>query len=127
MKNTPEKSSIKSIALLKAEAKLSETKNQQAILVESKVSSSKKIEAKPQSHAGTFTIQMGVFSDVANVKLLQDKLKKVGLPTRTENISTEKGEKIRLKAGSFASRADAVLALSKLQSAKLSGMVVGND
>jgi len=53
-------------------------------------------------------------------------LKKVGLFSRTENIST-KGEKIRLKAGSFASRSDAVSALSKLQSANLSGMVVSND
>ena len=121
------KTDVKSADDKKIEAKVSETKSKQVILAESKVTASKKVEAKSQKHAGSFTIQIGVFSDAANVKLLQAKLKKVGLSSRTENISTEKGEKIRLKAGSFASRSDAVSALSKLQSANLSGMVVSND
>ena len=122
-----DKTDVKSADDKKIEAKVSETKSKQVILAESKVTASKKVEAKSQKHAGSFTIQIGVFSDAANVKLLQAKLKKVGLSSRTENISTEKGEKIRLKAGSFASRSDAVSALSKLQSANLSGMVVSND
>jgi DedD protein len=122
-----DKTDVKSADGKKIEAKIIEPKSKQVILAESKVASSKKVEAKSQKHAGSFTIQIGVFSDAANVKLLQDKLKKVGLSSRTENISTEKGEKIRLKAGSFASRSDAVSALSKLQSANLSGMVVSND
>jgi len=122
-----DKTDVKSADDKKIEAKVSETKSKQVILAESQVTASKKVEAKSQKHAGSFTIQIGVFSDAANVKLLQAKLKKVGLSSRTENISTEKGEKIRLKAGSFASRSDAVSALSKLQSANLSGMVVSND
>jgi DedD protein len=122
-----DKTDVESADNKKIEAKVSETKSKQVILAESKVTASKKVEAKSQKHAGSFTIQIGVFSDAANVKLLQAKLKKVGLSSRTENISTEKGEKIRLKAGSFASRSDAVSALSKLQSANLSGMVVSND
>lgn len=122
-----DKTDVKSADDKKIEAKISEPKSKQVILAESKVTASKKVEAKSQKHAGSFTIQIGVFSDAANVKLLQTKLKKVGLSSRTENISTEKGEKIRLKAGSFASRSDAVSALSKLQSANLSGMVVSND
>ena len=122
-----DKTDVKSADDKKIEAKISEPKSKQVILAESKVTASKKVEAKSQKHAGSFTIQIGVFSDAANVKLLQAKLKKVGLSSRTENISTEKGEKIRLKAGSFASRSDAVSALSKLQSANLSGMVVSND
>ena len=122
-----DKTDVKSADDKKIEAKVSETKSKQVILAESKVTASKRAEVKSQKHAGSFTIQIGVFSDAANVKLLQAKLKKVGLSSRTENISTEKGEKIRLKAGSFASRSDAVSALSKLQSANLSGMVVSND
>lgn len=75
----------------------------------------------------TFTIQVGVFSDLANVKQLQARLKQVGLDSRTENITTPKGEKIRLRAGRFNSRQEAAYALTKLQAADLTGMVISNN
>jgi DedD protein len=84
--------------------------------------------AKPSSTSGdSFTIQVGVFSDIANVKQLQVRLKEVGLDSRTENITTPKGEKIRLRAGRFSSRQEAADALTKLQAADLTGMVISNN
>lgn len=75
----------------------------------------------------SFTVQIGVFSDAANVKQLQDKLKQAGYNSHTEKLSTPKGEKIRLRAGSFNSRQDADAALSKMKQAGLSGMVMPNN
>ena len=84
--------------------------------------------AKPSSTSSdSFTIQVGVFSDIANVKQLQARLKQVGLDSRTENITTPKGEKIRLRAGRFSSRQEAAYALTKLQAADLTGMVISNN
>lgn len=93
-----------------------------------KASETKATDIKaPPKDGGSFTVQVGVYSDIANVKQLQDKLKQAGYTSHTEKISTPKGEKIRLKAGSFASRQDAANALAKLQAAGLPGMVVSNE
>jgi DedD protein len=73
-----------------------------------------------------FTVQVGVFSDAANVKQLQDKLKQAGFSSYTEKISTPGGQKIRLRAGQFATRQEASDALTKIKSAGLSGMVISN-
>lgn len=95
---------------------------------DSKSNESKPKEAKtPSNKDESFTIQVGVFSDLANVKQLQARLKQVGLDSRTENITTPKGEKIRLRAGRFASRQEAAYALTKLQAADLTGMVISNN
>lgn len=73
-----------------------------------------------------FTVQVGVFSDAANVKQLQEKLKKAGFSSYTEKISTPDGQKIRLRAGKFATRQEASDALNAIKSAGLSGMVISN-
>lgn len=75
----------------------------------------------------TFTVQVGVYSDLANIKRLQDQLKQAGFSTYTEKISTPKGESIRLKAGNFTSRQDAVAALGKLKETGLPGIVISNE
>jgi DedD protein len=81
----------------------------------------------PVKSAETFTVQVGVYSDTANVKRLQDQLKQAGFSTHTEKVKTPKGESLRLKAGSFNSREDAVVALAKIKELGLSGIVIGND
>jgi DedD protein len=107
----------------KAEVKPTETKKPDV-----KVTEAIEPVAKPSSTSGdSFTIQVGVFSDIANVKQLQVRLKEVGLDSRTENITTPKGEKIRLRAGRFSSRQEAADALTKLQAADLTGMVISNN
>ncbi|MEQ1602710.1 MAG: sporulation protein [Methylophilaceae bacterium] len=80
-----------------------------------------KIEANKQ---GMFLVQIGVFSDPANVKQLQLKLQEQGYKSHTEKLVTAKGEKIRLRLGSFASRTDAENALAEISKIGLSGMVI---
>ncbi len=82
---------------------------------------------KKLASAATVTpayVQIGVFSDPANVKQLQQKLSALGFKSYTEKIATSKGEKIRLRAGPYSKRADAEEALGKIKSGGLSGMVV---
>jgi DedD protein len=76
---------------------------------------------------GSFTVQVGVYSDVANVKRLQDQLKQAGFTTTTEKTTTPKGDGLRLKAGKFTSRQDAMNALAKIKEIGLPGIVISND
>ena len=69
-------------------------------------------------------MQIGVFSDPANVKQLQQKLLSQGYKSYTEKVDTAKGEKIRLRAGPFGTRDTAESALAKIKDSGLSGMVV---
>ena len=83
---------------------------------------------KPQANkpeaAKKFYVQIGVFSDPANVKQLQSKLGDLGYKSQTEKIKTDKGEKIRLKTQVFADRNEAAIALTNIKDAGLTGMVV---
>jgi DedD protein len=82
------------------------------------------VAIKPQE---SFTVQVGVYSDVDNVKRLQEQLKQAGFSTRTEKVKTPKGDSLRLKAGNFNSREDAVAALTRIKAIGLSGIVIGNE
>ena len=79
---------------------------------------------KPQE---SFTVQVGVYSDVENVKRLQEQLKQAGFNSHTEKVKTPKGDSLRLKTGNFNSRQDAVAALAKIKEIGLSGIVIGNE
>lgn len=79
---------------------------------------------KPQE---SFTVQVGVYSDADNVRRLQEQLKQAGFSTHTEKVKTPKGDSLRLKAGNFNSRQDAVAALDRIKAIGLPGIVVGNE
>jgi DedD protein len=81
----------------------------------------------PSKSEGNFTVQVGVYSDAANVKRLQDQLKQAGFTTTTEKATTSKGDGLRLKAGKFTSRQDAMSALVKIKEIGLPGIVISND
>jgi DedD protein len=112
---------------------VSEPKVSDLKLVDSKPSVAKVVDSKiddvktTQKKDGNFSIQVGVYSEVANVKQLQAKLKQTGFSSHTQKITTPKGEKIRLRAGSFVTRQEANAAIPKLQKIGLSGMVVSNE
>ena len=69
-------------------------------------------------------VQIGVFSDEANVKQLQSKLSDLGYKSQTEKIDTAKGKKIRLRTQLFADRNEAAIALQNIKDAGLTGIVV---
>jgi DedD protein len=80
---------------------------------------------KPKPDAShKFYVQVGVFSDEANVKQLQGKLSDLGYKSQTEKIDTPKGKKIRLRTQVFADRNEAAIALQNIKDAGLVGMVV---
>ena len=112
---------------------VSEPKVSDLKLVDSKPSVAKVVDSKiddvktTQKKDGNFSIQVGVYSEVANVKQLQAKLKQTGFSSHTQKITTPKGEKIRLRAGSFVTRQESNAAITKLQKIGLSGMVVSNE
>lgn len=117
----------KSLPVKAPEVKTAATKNSEKG-VEPKKPEVKLSETIPsQKSSEHFTVQVGVYSDVANVKRIQDQLKQAGFSTNTEKITTPKGESIRLKAGNFTSRQDAVSALGKLKELGLPGIVISNE
>ncbi len=71
-----------------------------------------------------FYVQIGVFSDEANVKQLQAKLTDLGYSSQTEKIDTAKGKKIRLRTHLLGERNEAAIALQNIKDAGLTGMVV---
>lgn len=100
--------------------------NKSALKAEPAVTKAETKAAEPVKESSSFTVQVGVFSDAANVKQLQEKLKQYGFDSYTEKISTPNGQKIRLRAGKFATRQQASDALNSIKSAGLSGMVISN-
>lgn len=77
-----------------------------------------------ETEKNKFYVQVGVFSDAENVKKLQTKLTDLGYKSQTEKISTDKGQKIRLRTQVFADRNDAAIALQNIKNSGLTGMVV---
>lgn len=88
-----------------------------------KVTPAKEESAKEISNK-KFYVQVGVFSDAANVKQLQTKLSDLGYKSQTEKITTDKGQKIRLRTQVFGDRNEAAIALENIKDAGLTGMVV---
>ena len=83
-----------------------------------------KTEEKKTSATTKYYVQIGVFSDEANVKQLQARLSDLGYQSQTEKIDTAKGKKIRLRTHLFGERNEAAIALQNIKAAGLTGMVV---
>ena len=125
------KSQVKTQAKNDSEMKLkakTESKNIEAKVPEAKTPDNKAADTKTQAKTpSSFTVQVGVYSDMANVKQLQEKLMLAGYKSHVENLNTPKGEKFRIKTANFSSRQEAASALTKIQAAGLPGMVIGNE
>lgn len=102
---------------------------------ENKKTASSQIVAKPtqtpeidnyknSAPGSKFYVQIGVFSDEANVKNLQAKLTDLGYKSQIEKIDTPKGKKIRLRTHLLGERSEAAIALQNIKDAGLTGMVV---
>ena len=89
-----------------------------------KPSETPKTDIKKNATGSKFYVQIGVFSDEANVKKLQAKLTDLGYKSQTEKIDTPKGKKIRLRTQLLGERNDAAIALQNIKDAGLTGMVV---
>ncbi|WP_439537689.1 SPOR domain-containing protein [Methyloversatilis sp.] len=83
-----------------------------------------RVAALLDGKSGAFALQLGVFSDAANVAKLRARAKELGFPTFTEPVKLENGQsRTRVKVGPFATRAAAEAAQRKLEGAGMRSMV----
>ena len=66
-------------------------------------------------HAEQWVVQLGAYQDMANVKLLQAKVKELGYPSFTEKVDTPQGARMRVRSGPFDSREAAEKAHERLK------------
>lgn len=71
-----------------------------------------------------FAVQVGAFRDEAKLKQSREKLAAAGVVHYTERLDSKAGPLTRLRAGPFATRAEAEAALVKLKRATIDGKVV---
>ena len=82
-----------------------------------------KADDKP-AKSGRYLIQVAALSDPAKAAELKDKLAGAGVSASVSQVSTSKGTVSRIRVGPFASEAEARTALTKIQKAGLSGILV---
>lgn len=74
--------------------------------------------------ASSFALQLGVFSDAANVAKLRARAKELGFASFTEDVKLADGQsRTRVKVGPFSSRAAAEAAQRKLEAAGMRSMI----
>lgn len=81
-------------------------------------------DAKPVKQADVhahYVVQLGVFSDAANVRQLRARLKTVGVTTYTES---RPGGSTRVRAGPYSTRAEADKTLAKISMAGIQAQIV---
>lgn len=71
-----------------------------------------------------WVVQLGAFKETGNVKHLQAKLKEIHLPSYAEQVDTAQGQRIRVRAGPFATREAAEKARARLKLIGVDGPVV---
>jgi DedD protein len=80
--------------------------------------------AEKATDAGRFVVQVGAFADAAAARETRLKVEKLGLKTYTQVASTPGGNRIRVRAGPFASRGEADKALAKARAAGLTAVML---
>lgn len=74
--------------------------------------------------ATSFALQLGVFSDAANVAKLRSRAKELGFASFTEDVKLADGQtRTRVKVGPFSSRTAAEAAQRKLEAAGMRSMI----
>lgn len=78
---------------------------------------------KPAEGAGRFVVQVGAFAEMNAARDARQKVEKLGLKTYTQVVETASGNRIRVRVGPFASRAEADRAAAKIKAAGLGSAV----
>jgi DedD protein len=73
---------------------------------------------------GRIVVQVGAFSDPTKADEVRAKLEKAGLKTYTQITGTKEGQRIRVRVGPFASKADAEKAGGKIKALDLPAAVL---
>jgi DedD protein len=88
---------------------------------------SKNVAPPATGGSGKYAVQIGVFSDAANVKEIQAKLAVKGFKSVAELIETSNGTKTRVRVTGYASKADAESALAKIHEVEKNAIVVSQQ
>jgi len=81
----------------------------------------------PERYPDRYVLQAGAFSQSESADAQVARLKKLGFKVYTDRIKTPKGERVRVRVGPFATKADAVKAQTKLRQAQLEAPLAGPD
>ena len=73
---------------------------------------------------GRLVVQVGAFADADKAQEVRQKLERAGLKTYTQVAETKDGQRIRVRVGPFASRAEADKAASKIKSLDLPAAIL---
>lgn len=76
-----------------------------------------------EAASGSYVVQLGAFTESANARRVEERVKKLGYPVYSEAMHGGGGGKTRVRAGPFSSREDAQAARDKLAHAGLAGIV----
>lgn len=77
-----------------------------------------------KQESGQFVIQLGAFASPANAKDRQTKLTALKIKFYTENVKVAGGDRLRVRAGPYATRHDAERVLAKLKASGIKDGVV---
>lgn len=83
----------------------------------------RKSESK-SSHEGRYVVQVGSFADEGRARDARSKLERAGLKNYTQAVETKDGKRIRVRAGPFATKAEAERAAEKCKKLDLPGAVL---
>jgi DedD protein len=80
--------------------------------------------ATPKPESVPFVIQLGAFANMANAKARQSRLTALKVKFYTETVKMQSGDKLRVRAGPYATRQEADRAQAKLKAAGIQDGVV---
>jgi DedD protein len=102
-----------------------ETKNEPKVAAADSAKAKALLEGKSvDAAAGRFVVQVGAFADVAKAREARLKVERAGLKTYTNVAETKDGRRIRVRAGPFASRAEADKAAEKIKGLDLPAAIL---
>ncbi|QKO22558.1 SPOR domain-containing protein [Rhodoferax sp. BAB1] len=83
----------------------------------------KKADSKAAAET-RYVVQVGSFADESRAREARSKIERAGLKNYTQAVETKDGKRIRVRAGPFASKAEAERAAEKLKKLDLPGTVL---
>ena len=84
----------------------------------------KKVEAAKPVAAGRYVVQVGSFAEETRAREARAKLERAGLKNYTQAVETKDGKRIRVRAGPYASKAEAERAAEKIKKLDLPASVL---
>ena len=91
---------------------------------EAKPETKKAEAAKPAAADARYVVQVGSFAEESRARDARAKLERAGLKNYTQAVETKDGKRIRVRAGPFASKAEAERAADKIKKLDLPASVL---